>query len=139
MEKPKLPTLEEFKLTEQDIRSAPKLLNQKLTREIHSKIGLGTGVVLGLGSLWGIFAKTESLVYGLFFGTLIGFVVFLMISFLGSLFVFFIANVISYFQRALYGRSNEKARQVYRYQDAHRKFDQAMRQYEKDRQKRFKG
>jgi hypothetical protein len=139
MEKPKLPTPEDFDLTEQDLRSVPKLLNQKLTREIHSRIGLGIGAILGLGSLWGMFVKTESIVYGAFFGVLVGFVVFLMVSFLGSLIVFFVANVISYFQRIFYGLFNETARRAYRYQAAHKAFDEAMFQYEKYRQKRVQG
>ncbi|MEX2449519.1 MAG: hypothetical protein WD407_01560 [Rhodospirillales bacterium] len=66
MEKPKPPTPEDFDLTEQDLRSVPRLLNQKLTHEIHSRIGLGIGAILGLGSLWGMFVKTDSIVYGAF-------------------------------------------------------------------------
>ena len=137
MEKPKPPILEDFDLTEDEISSVPRLLNQKLTREINSKVGLVLGLLVGIGALWGMFVKTASLAYGVFFGVLVGFVVFLMISFLGSLFIEIFVNLISFIQRIVYGRFDRKARRVYRFLDAQRNFDKAMLEYEKYRQRKI--
>ncbi|MEL0107448.1 MAG: hypothetical protein VW802_10930 [Rhodospirillaceae bacterium] len=134
MEKPVPPKLSEFGLTEQDLRSAPKLLNQNLTRSLQLRIGFILGVVLGVGSLWGMFVKTDSFVYGVFFGSLIGFVVFLMVTFLSGAVVVLLANAISYIQSLYYGRFNEKTRQVYRYFNANKEFDRSMKVYERYRQ-----
>lgn len=137
MEKPNPPNPEEFGLTEQDLRSVPRLLNQKITRALQLRIGIILGVALGLSSLWGMFLKTDSLVYGAFFGTVIGFVVFLMVTFLGGVVVLLIANTISYFQSVYYGRLNTKTRQAYRYFRANRKYDQAMKAYERYRHSKY--
>ena len=137
MEKPTPPTLEEYGLTEQELLLVPKLLNQKITRALQLKIGLIGGIIFGLGSLWGMFLKTASMIHGAFFGILIGFVVFLMVSFLGSSMIVLIANVISFFQSLYYGRINIKTRRAYQYFDANRKYDKSMKHYERYRQKRY--
>ena len=137
MEKPIPPTLEEYGLTEQELCLVPKLLNQKITRTLQLKVGLFGGIILGLGSLWGLFLKTESVVHGAFFGVVIGFVVFLMVSFLGSSMVVLVANVISYFQSLYYGRFNAKTRRAYQYFDANREYDKLMKHYERYRHKKY--
>lgn len=137
MDKPTPPKLEDYGLTDQDLRSVPQLLNQKITRSLQLRIGIILGVVLGLGSVLGMFIKTDSIIYGAFFGTLIGFVVFLMVTFLGGLVVVLIANTISYFQSLFYGRINKKTRQAYLYFKANRDYDKSMKAYERFRQTKY--
>ena len=137
MDKPIPPKPEDYGLTAQELRLIPKLLNQRITRTLQLKIGLIGGLVSGAGSLWGMFAKTESIIHGAFFGGVIGFIVFLMVSFLGSSLVVLITNVISYFQSLYFGRFNENTRLAYHYFNANKEYDKSMKLYERYRQKKY--
>jgi hypothetical protein len=137
MEKPIPPLIQDFDLTEQDLRLVPKPINQKITRTFQLQIGLSGGVFFGLFSLWGMFEKTDSLLYGAYFGLAIGFIVFLMVTFLGGVIVVLIANFISYLQMMYYGRFNEKTRRAYQYFSANKEYDIAMKLYERYRHKPY--
>ncbi len=137
MDKPIPPTLEDYGLTEHELRSVPKMLNQRITRALQLKFGFFGGIILGLGSVWGMFSKTDSIIHGAFFGVLIGFVVFLMVSFLGSSLVVLIADVVSYFQSLYFGHFNEKSRRAYQYFNANKEYDKSMKYYERYRQKKY--
>lgn len=137
MDKPKPPLLEEFGLTESDLRSVPKLLNQRVTRTLQLRIGFSGGVVLGLYSLWGMFVKTDSFLYGAYFGIVIGFIVFLMVTFLGGVVVVLVSNLISYLQMLYYGQFNENTRRAYQYFSANKDYDKSMKLYERYRHKSY--
>jgi len=74
---------------------------------------IGGRVFFGLFSLWGMFEKTDSFLYGAYFDLAIGFIVFLMVTFLGGVIVVLFANFISYLQMLYYGRFNENTRRAY--------------------------
>lgn len=112
-------------------------MNQRITRTLQLRIGLAGGVFFGLFSLWGMFEKTDSFLYGAYFGLAIGFIVFLMVTFLGGVIVVLVANFISYLQMLYYGRFNENTRRAYQYFKANRNYDKAMKLYERYRHKPY--
>ncbi len=126
MQQPTPPRLEDFGLSEEEYRGAPRLLGDRLTHAADSRISMAIGAAVGLASVWGFLEKTDSVFSGLFFGVLIGIVVFLLASFFGGIFVRFLAKVLSGVQKRLIILFDSKARRAY-------EFDAAVERYEAER------
>jgi len=135
MEKPVKPTPEDFGVTAADIENVPTLFSLRYSRENYSAIGVGAGAVLGVLTIWGMYVKSQSLLVAAFFGIVIGFIIFLMMSAVGAVAVEVCIFVLSGLQRGAISLVNARAARVYRYQAARRRFEKATIKYEKWRKK----
>ncbi len=118
MRQPTPPRLEDFGLSEDEYSPPPRLLGDRLTERAISRISAAIGAAVGLGAIWGFLQKTDSVFTGLFFGVLIGIVVFLLAGFFGGMLVGLAVNIVSGSHKFLIIMVDGKARRAYRYDDA---------------------
>lgn len=117
MERPQPPRLEDYGLTESQYGMVPKLLRHRLSENTYTHLGLIIGAAVALWSFIAFFNRMESALRGWYFGIPIGFVVFLMASFLGAVFVKFLVHGASAVQRRLIGAVSDTARRAFLYDD----------------------
>lgn len=119
------PRLEDFGLSAVEYDRVPRLLRDRVSERLHTRVAVALGAVIGLWTWWGVFMKTTTAVNGIFFGVLIGFVAFLLASFLGSMVIRFAIHGVSTLQRRIVGGRDQTARRAYGYDDALRGYRKA--------------
>jgi hypothetical protein len=122
MDAPEPPRLEDFGLSQDEYLRMPRLLCDVVSGKGISHIGNGSGVVVGVFSLWEVFVRTDSFIAGALSGVLIGFVAFLLASFLGGVVAGWMVALISKTQKVFFPLLNAKTVQAFRYADALRDY-----------------